>query len=351
MKQGKRLTLKEIAEQIGLSTATVDRVLNNRGKVKPETYRLVMEKIEELNYTPNKSASFLSRKQDMSFAVIFPEHPDYFWRQIEEGISKAYDELRDYGLHIEIFKSEKYDVQKQRTVLQEIIDSGKFHAIALAPNSSHDMSELIDLGIEKGMAVCTFNNDSPLSHRLFYVGCDYRIAGRLAADVLCKMLGKRGKVGLITSDTSTWSTDVTFQMQQKITGFREVVAEYDRIEMAGPLKLTQDEYESADHFKAYFERIDGIYVSSAKLHVIAAHLEELDLAGDIALVGHDMSKAIHRGLKNDTISATICQDPFNQGYITIKKLFDHLAFGDKGDLNENIIKLELVTKENARYYI
>jgi LacI family transcriptional regulator len=351
MNQGKRLTLKEIAEHIGFSVATVDRVVNNRGNVKPDTYRIVMEKIKELNYTPNKSASFLSRKQELSIAVVFPEHPDYFWTQIEKGVQAASEELRDYGLRTQIFKSEKYDMAKQKETVLELIDSGVFDAIALSPNSSQDMADVIDLGIDKGIAICTFNNDSPLSKRLFYVGCDYRIAGRLAAEVLCKFIGTKKKVGLITSDTSFRSSDTTFQMQQKITGFREVVAEYGDIEMIGLLKLTQEDYDSPASFEEYFKQVDGIYVASAKLHVVAKHLENANLPKKIALVGHDISEEIHHYLQKGIVSATICQDPVNQGYLAVKTLFAHLALGEKINMRENITKLELVTKENARYYI
>jgi LacI family transcriptional regulator len=344
MNPNKRLTVKEIAERIGISVATVDRVLNNRGNVKLDTYKKVMEKVKELDYTPNKSASFLSRKNELSIAIVIPELPDYFWSQVEKGVRSAFEEFRDYGLRVQVFQSEKYDVEKQKNTLKQIIESGEFDAIALAPNDSQDMIDVIDRGIDSGMTICTFNNDSPLSKRLFYVGCDYRIAGRLAADVLCKLVGTKGKVGLITSD-------LTFQMQQKITGFREVIADYKQIEMMGPLKLVQEEYNSLATFEAYFNQVDGIYVSSAKLHIIAKHLEQVNLTKRIALIGHDITEEIYKYLKKGTVSATICQDPHTQGYLTVKTLFDHLAHGEKINIKENNTKLELVTKENARYYM
>lgn len=350
MNETKRLTLKEIAKKIGISVATVDRVLNNRGNVKPETYRKVMDKLNEMNYTPNKSASFLSRKKELSIAVVFPELPDYFWGQVEKGVLIANDELRDYGLRLKLFKSEKYDMEKQKQVVQDIIDSKAFDAIAISPNDSEEMADLIDRGIDAGMAICTFNNDSPLSKRLFYVGCDYRIAGRLAADLLCKMTGRNAKLGLITSDASSVPSATTFQLQQKIMGFREVIAD-QHVEMTHLLKLKQEEYEQGAIFETLFEQTDAIYVTSAKLHVVARHLEHAGLSGKVALVGHDMTEEIYGLLERDVITATICQDPVNQGYLVVKTLFSYLAYGEKINVKENITKLELVTKENARYYI
>ncbi|MFB5762235.1 substrate-binding domain-containing protein [Paenibacillus medicaginis] len=351
MNDSRRLTLKEISQMIGISVATVDRVLNNRGNVKPATYRKVMDKLQELNYTPNKSASFLSRKKELSLAIVFPELPDYFWDQIESGVRTAYEELRDYGLHIELFKSEKYDLEKQKQVVLDLIESKAFDAIAISPNDSEEMTDIIDKGIDSGIPICTFNNDSPLSKRLFYVGCDYRIAGRLAADLLCKFSESHGRVGLITSDASSVPSATTFQMQQKIMGFREVIAEYGNVEMTQMLKLKQEEYEDPDTFADLFSQVDSVYVTSAKLQVVAAHLEKAGLAGKVALVGHDITTEIYEFLRRNVVTATICQDPVNQGYLTVKTLFAHLAYGEKINMRENITKLELVTKENARYYI
>ncbi|WP_258168426.1 substrate-binding domain-containing protein [Paenibacillus sp. AR247] len=183
------------------------------------------------------------------------------------------------------------------------------------------------------------------------MGCDYRIAGRLAADMLCKLIGKGGRAGLITSDASSLPSATTFQMQQKITGFREVIAEQGNIEMALPLKLKHEEYDHPDRFGEYFRQVDGIYVTSAKLHVIARHLEEAGLGGTVALIGHDMTEDIYQDLDRGTVTATICQDPVNQGYLAVKTLFNLTASGEKVNLRENISKLELVTRENARYYI
>lgn len=344
MEHNKRLTVKQLARHIGVSVATLDRVLNNRGNVKPATYQLVMDKIKELNYTPNKSASFLSRKNEYKMAIVFPELPEYFWMQVERGVQIAIEEFRDYGLEVHIIRSEKYDLERQKEIVMNLIESGNYDAIAISPNDPQEFADIIDKGVDQGIAICTFNSDSPLSKRLFYVGCDYRVAGRLAADMLCKVIGHKTKVGLIMSYTN-------FQMQQKVTGFREVVAEYDHIELVGPLKLQQDEYDSIDSFIDYFKQVDGIYVSSAKLSTVAKHLAAANLSKPIALIGHDMTEGIYEYLRKGVITATICQDPVNQGYLTVKSMFDYLVSGEKVNEKENITKLEVVMKENARYYI
>ena len=47
------VTIKDIAKRAGVSRGTVDRVLNNRPGVNPETEARVRSLIEEMGYRPN----------------------------------------------------------------------------------------------------------------------------------------------------------------------------------------------------------------------------------------------------------------------------------------------------------
>ena len=57
------VTIKQIAELCGVSRGTVDRVLNGRGKVKPEKAALVRAMAEKLNYRPNPAGKALSARK------------------------------------------------------------------------------------------------------------------------------------------------------------------------------------------------------------------------------------------------------------------------------------------------
>ena len=47
------MTIKEIAQICGVSRGTVDRVVNHRGKVKPDTEALILRTIHRMGYTKN----------------------------------------------------------------------------------------------------------------------------------------------------------------------------------------------------------------------------------------------------------------------------------------------------------
>ena len=54
------VTIKQIADLCGVSRGTVDRVLNNRGNVKPEKRELILEMAKKLHYRPNPAGKALA---------------------------------------------------------------------------------------------------------------------------------------------------------------------------------------------------------------------------------------------------------------------------------------------------
>ena len=73
-------------------------------------------------------------------------------------------------------------------------------------------------------------------------------------------------------------------------------------------------------------------------------------ARSIVLVGYDLSPDIARLIRDGVVDATICQEPFNQGYYPVKILSDYLLENRVPPLPVITTKLEIVMKENLRYY-
>ena len=63
--------MKQIAEACQVSRGTVDRVLNNRGRVREEIAAKIRKKAEELGYRPNTAGKALAaRKKNYVVGVI-----------------------------------------------------------------------------------------------------------------------------------------------------------------------------------------------------------------------------------------------------------------------------------------
>src|SRR5260370_34276001 len=82
------LTLRDIARQAGVSLATMDRVLNNRPGVRPDTVRRVKEAVERNAFQPHVAAAELARGRARRFAFVMPSGPNLFMRQIESYLDE-----------------------------------------------------------------------------------------------------------------------------------------------------------------------------------------------------------------------------------------------------------------------
>ena len=62
-------TIKEIAERAGVSRGTVDRALNNRGRIKPEVAERILAIAKELDYHSNRKSRKNTQNPDKHIKI------------------------------------------------------------------------------------------------------------------------------------------------------------------------------------------------------------------------------------------------------------------------------------------
>lgn len=73
-----RVTIRDIAEELGLSTATVSNVIHGKpGKVSDETVRRVQTALEERGYIPSMAGILLARNSSRIIGVFLNDHEKY----------------------------------------------------------------------------------------------------------------------------------------------------------------------------------------------------------------------------------------------------------------------------------
>lgn len=85
-------TLKDIANELGISISTVSRSLNGKNVVNEETKRKVLEISKKYSYTPNEVARSLQKSTTETIAVVLPDISEIFFgtivRSLEAVVSK-----------------------------------------------------------------------------------------------------------------------------------------------------------------------------------------------------------------------------------------------------------------------
>ncbi|NQX71289.1 LacI family DNA-binding transcriptional regulator [Paenibacillus alba] len=106
------VTRKEVAELAGVSEATVSRVFNGLGPMKPSTKERVLEAAKQLNYHPNAIAQSFARRRSGNLGVVLPYMPKvhlfsaYYFSEILSGIGEQVREL-GYDMLLSLLKPDE----------------------------------------------------------------------------------------------------------------------------------------------------------------------------------------------------------------------------------------------------
>ncbi|WP_439131758.1 LacI family DNA-binding transcriptional regulator [Polaribacter sp.] len=106
------VTLKQIAEELGISITTVSKALKEYPDVSKKTRKLVRETAAMLNYKPNSFAVNLRTKESKTIGLIIPEIVHHFFSSVIKGIiSQA--EKKGY-LVITLQSNESFELEKKQ---------------------------------------------------------------------------------------------------------------------------------------------------------------------------------------------------------------------------------------------
>lgn len=94
------VTLKDIAERAGVTSATVSMVINNKPNISENTRKKVLKIAKELNYYPNVIARGLATKKSNSIGVIVPNLASSFVVRVLQGIKST---NRDIEYTVQLF--------------------------------------------------------------------------------------------------------------------------------------------------------------------------------------------------------------------------------------------------------
>ena len=163
-------TIKEIAALAGVSRGTVDRVLNKRGGVHPDTKARILEIAKALDYRPNKAGIVLSaQRKNLKLGVVMFGTNNPFFDDVKAGLKDIEDDLSCYNCDIFIKTTPSFNENDQIDAIDELVKMG-INALAIAPQNQDGVVKKIDEMAEKKIPTITFNSDLPSSKRIAYVG-------------------------------------------------------------------------------------------------------------------------------------------------------------------------------------
>ena len=304
-----------------------------------------------MEYQPNILASTLASKKTFSFALLFPEpiSPEAYWNKPMIGVRKAFQEIHQYGITINIHLFKQSEPQTFKNEADLILKDNP-EGVALAPFFSRESREFILELKKRNIPYVFIDSNIKDSEKLSYIGQDSFQSGMLAAKLLDYSMPENTSILIIHFAKQL---DNMNHLVQREKGFYEYFSgkpERKRklvtLEIADP-----NDPESIDKIKTSIlsnPEIKGVFVTNSQVYYLGRILESAGISG-IRVIGHDLINENISFLRKGIVDFLICQRPEEQGYSAIITLFENIVL-KKEVKNENYTSIDIITKENLDYY-
>ena len=142
----KRITIKDLADLLQISTSTVSRALSNHPDISDAVKKRVKEAAETFNYIPNDFAINFRKKSTKVIGLIIPKMSMFFIPSIIEGISAKFNK-EGYKFFI-LSSEESLEIEKEnlQTCANSRVDGVLISLTSKTQDFAH-FKKLDDLGI------------------------------------------------------------------------------------------------------------------------------------------------------------------------------------------------------------
>lgn len=310
-----------IAEIAGVSRGTVDRALHGRGEINDATRQRVLEIARQIGYRPNPAARALSvHKAAAKIGVCIPREIHFFYDQLWSGVLEEAERVSQAGIEFTnrpIQNLGEGDVEAFKELMSAGVDG-----IILTAGNPRKLKPLINKAESKGIRIVCVDTDAPESRRSSAVCVEPHLSGRVAGELLGKLVPPGSKVAVVAGML------MAEDHRRKAEGFLETFPKHCRggktaVVIEG-LEDQDETFQTTVDLLRRIPKLAGIYVNTVNCLPVCHALGAGDLEGKVKVIASDLFVDMAPYFQNGTIAASIYHQPYRQGQIAVRLLADHL---------------------------
>jgi len=272
-----RITIKDVAKQAAVSTATVSRVFNNTGPVDEETRQRVLDVSKELRYTPNAAGRSLSTKRTDALGLLLPDIYGEFFSEVIRGADQTAQQNR-YHLLVSSSHNHREEIEAALRVMSGRVDG----LIIMSPQiDAQTLKSNLPLNLPVVLLNCFVDGVSFDSLNIDNFGGASQMTRHLIQHGHQRIAIIKGNVGNLDAD-------------ERFRGYRQALLENhlpasDAAEISGSFS-EESGYAAVKKILALTPRPTAIFASNDSMAIGAlGALRELGVVipSEMALVGFD----------------------------------------------------------------
>jgi len=276
----KNVSLKDIAEQVGVSTALVSYVLNNKLKdrINKEVAAKIKQVAKDLNYQPNQIARSLKAQKTFTIGLIVADISNPFSSQIARIIE---DEAKSFGYSV-IFGSSDESADKTRNLIKLLLNRQVDGLIVSLPKDTEDQILYLK---STGVPFVLIDRYFPTIQTNSVSINNYHAAGKAIQHLL---ENGHKRIGVIGYETSL------FHLNERIRGAEESLAGNALIGKIRIDNVDEDIATALDGFLSDANPVDALFFTTNLLTIAGVkYINSLGIKipDQLAIVGFDETDA------------------------------------------------------------
>lgn len=287
----KRLSISDIANNLGVSVTTVSFILNGKAKEKRISDALakrVLDYVKKVDYKPNQLAKSLRTGKSKTLGLLVEDISNPFFANIADHIEKlAYD----HGYHI-IYCSMKNDEQRAKELIQLFYDR-QIDGFIIAPTEG--LSDVINNLLKSAVPVVLF--DRPLADVDTHTVISENVEGSYQGTMFLLEQKNAKRIGFVTTVSKQ------SQMKGRLEGYMKAVENVGMDLLVKKINPAQSEVEVLSQLRDFISdnKLDAVLFAANYLAINGLKaIKQYDLAVD-KLISFDENTTF--GLVEPPVSA------------------------------------------------
>lgn len=285
MDQTIRPRIADVAHAAGVSTATVDRVLNRRTPVRGATARRVLRAAVALDYLSQAEVQILEAPRLLEFAFLLPRGGNPYFALLNQK-ARSFVERHRGEVRIRSYFIDGFDPDELCRAMRRFARNAD--AVVFMAIDHPKVRQAVDELAAAGKKMITLISDISSARRHAFIGIDSYAAGRTAALLLGRFIGPRpGRVALIAA-----SRIYRAHLEREV-GFLGLLEErFPHLSVIGTREghdSREENYHHARSLPSEYPDIRGVYNVGGSSDGIGRALTETGRAEQVVFIGHGLT--------------------------------------------------------------
>lgn len=343
-------TVYDVAKEAGVSRATVDRVIFNRGGVSRQTEEKVNDVIRRLGYSPNPNASMLASRKQLTIACLIPrfEQGDY-WSVACNGFTDGAKAIKTCVVRTDIHLFDPDDISSFKEECSKILaskPSGVITNVVFAEEVEQFARQLDGAGIPYAFVDQKIRG---LNYSLYF-GADPYEAGYLGAYLLTHRMEVKDIAIVRLIRDSDQKADPNKVRRQGVSDYITRNCPGCRMHTIFiPPHNPGMTHKILDTFFKEHQEIRHIIMANSRVHLIADYLRSNPCA-DRHVVGFDNLDKNIAALNEGLVEYLVTRNIPLQSFYTISQLASAIISGKKPLERDNLMHMDILHRLNSGHY-